>query len=384
MVRTLKNTETAYKVTDVIVHRGSPKGGHYFTTHYNEDKNEWEKIDDQLITKLSPLEARKINKEGIIFIMRKIQDEHKEVPNKCLNKGLLEDLTLLNQQKNGPSKERSENPWSMVPKDRSPFPNDIEYPHLPNLLNHDALKMFENTNQREKRKNSLTMIPKANKENYANILMINKKDFDEDNPNRIEQRKNPWSMEPKSNKRHYVDRDNPNKEKPLCWWHKKNICKYGKDCWYSHQTKDDQKLVKNYENNTNSRKHNEKQQISYKHQKPNLPEKEERYENLPNQTNDIKETTRNEKSELQTKSANIDYILYKLAKLLLSGDIETNPGPKKYKQKKPQIHLIRLLIIILITIGQIKKEQIKLNMLEVIANHCLKSIKRSKPKQDKS
>ena len=68
-----------------------------------------------------------------------------------------------------------------------------------------------------------------------------------------EPRGNPWTTIPKqnpwtstarldypnkaaSNKRHYYDRDQPTiDKKELCWWELRGLCKFGKDCWYSHE-----------------------------------------------------------------------------------------------------------------------------------------------------
>ena len=67
------------------------------------------------------------------------------------------------------------------------------------------------------------------------------------NPWEMIPKQNPWSMtrnyqqeypeiETKANKRHYVDRDQPTSERrELCWWHSKNRCKFGKNCWFPHE-----------------------------------------------------------------------------------------------------------------------------------------------------
>ena len=41
-------------------------------------------------------------------------------------------------------------------------------------------------------------------------------------------------IETKNNKRYYVDRDQPTPEyQKLCWW--KDRCKFGAECWFSHE-----------------------------------------------------------------------------------------------------------------------------------------------------
>ena len=84
--------------------------------------------------------------------------------------------------------------------------------------------------------------------NHVNNKSVDKakgeKRLKQKNPWEMKPKQNPWSMtskeypeiETKANKRHYVDRDQPKSESlELCWWHSKNRCKFGKNCWFPHE-----------------------------------------------------------------------------------------------------------------------------------------------------
>ena len=61
----------SYKVTDVIVHTGTEAiNGHHVATHY-EDHKGWEKIDDEKCVLISRKEAENLNKQGVIYVLRR-------------------------------------------------------------------------------------------------------------------------------------------------------------------------------------------------------------------------------------------------------------------------------------------------------------------------
>ena len=66
-----------YHISDVIVHKGSQaKNGHYVTNHYNQESNQWEQLDNAKCEILDDEEARKLNAQGVIYVLK----ESKDVP----------------------------------------------------------------------------------------------------------------------------------------------------------------------------------------------------------------------------------------------------------------------------------------------------------------
>ena len=53
----------------------------------------------------------------------------------------------------------------------------------------------------------------------------------------------------KSTRRYYRDADEPSELKQMiCWWHLRGLCKFGDDCWYSHDTETTEKAPLNIRN----------------------------------------------------------------------------------------------------------------------------------------
>ena len=411
-----------YEVSTVIIHEGTPQSGHYFTTHFNSKENTWEKIDDQCITKLTKTEAKNLNKHGIIYVLKKTQVPTEE-PNKHIkfgppaNKKPLETQISKTDQKNynpplinlsyskicktknhdetpfptenenkqinlATTQPRRKNPWSMVPKNQ---------PNLPGNLNYT-----ENNVLVKRKKNPWSMVPNSppstiNDNDYPSLhqpeIPHTENKSNKEN-SQTEKRQNPWRMEPKiSNKRYYVDRDNPKPKKTMCWWHTKNKCKFGDNCWYNHDLEqnwqDTQSIDKtDSQQNRNSTENNNviKGKTTYSKNQESIDKNKRSkcwwdqqnrckwgdkcwYNHENPQVENLFPTNKN-----QTPLKENGYKSYNQTRLMLSGDVEKNPGPYHSKTKKHQHHLIKILIMILITIGQIKKEQTQQNYIIEISS----------------
>ena len=83
-------------------------------------------------------------------------------------------------------------------------------------------------------------------------------------------------------------------------------------------------------------------------------------------------------NEVQSQICKSDYKDYSESKLLRSGDIETQPGPKgkKSRSSKPHSHLLIMVILLIVIINKIKKEQDvkQTQKSNSIQNHGINSI----------
>ena len=91
-----------YIVTDVIIHQANnpteAKRGHYITNHYNQQSNQWEKLDNQACSALSDEEAQKLNKKGVLYILRaqnKDLDDSDKIEDSLI---MLPDVTAVTKQ----------------------------------------------------------------------------------------------------------------------------------------------------------------------------------------------------------------------------------------------------------------------------------------------
>ena len=188
-----------YTVTDVISHLGSTaSNGHYITTHYHEEKKTWESINDHKCSEISITDAADINKHGVVYVMKR--------------------------QKN--DLYSSENYFEQ---------GEPKYYHN---LHPEINNSYENgTNSRNQQNSSKNL---TEGDGYSLVEARHKKRKQRSNPWKMVPNENPWSrinsrgeLE-KNNKRYYTDRDEPSENKEICWWHSRNRCNFGKNCWYSH------------------------------------------------------------------------------------------------------------------------------------------------------
>ena len=204
-----------YNVTDVIIHYGTPTNGHYVTTHYNEDKTKWEKIDDEKYVQLSNIQAERLNRHGVIYVLKR-----SGMPKTNQNK--TEDEKYQDSSKNT-TEAHAANQRRPETKPEEKHPKDWEQPSSKLNKTNDGFTTVTRRN-RERVKNPWEMISKQDSS-------IGKK-----NPYwSISKRPEYYKYETNSNKRHYQDRDEPTQNKLVCWWHKNNRCKFSNNCWYSHK-----------------------------------------------------------------------------------------------------------------------------------------------------
>ena len=125
-----ESTTTTYEVQCVIRHRGmQSQNGHYITNVYNNHKRQWMQMDDNKIIENNAVKEE--NKQGLIFIMRKIKTE-----NNILNKGkspVKKPLKKWNEPRFSTS--RNENPYSYIRK-HHPYPQSYERENPEQNQNH--------------------------------------------------------------------------------------------------------------------------------------------------------------------------------------------------------------------------------------------------------
>ena len=186
-----------YAVTDVISHLGSnTSNGHYITTHFHEGKKTWESINDHECTAISIKDAEDINKHGVVYVMKRLQEG---------------DSTAEN------------NSEQLIPTD---YHN--QYPEISNSCDSGINGRYQQNG-----------IEKPSDEDGYTLKKRKERKKKRENPWEMVPKENPWSRitstgEVMSNKRYYIDRDEPSDDKKICWWHLRNRCKFGKTCFWSH------------------------------------------------------------------------------------------------------------------------------------------------------
>ena len=175
------STGETYKLSDVISHYGTNvSNGHYITTHYKEDTQTWEQINDENCFQITNKQAANINKHGILYVLRR------------------SDVTRSNNIQTCPKEETTQT--------------------------------TEINKERTSQSNTRSMID----ESFT--LVDRRKRHRQKNPWEMVPIRNPWRMTSlsTSTKRYYVDRDDPiENSRKKCWWHQMGKCKYGEICWYS-------------------------------------------------------------------------------------------------------------------------------------------------------
>ena len=182
-----------------------------------DDQGIWQKIDDEKSTQISSKEADELNKQGVLYVLKRRNETQS-------SKDDQENKVITKSSKN------------TIPPGR-----DVANKHTVT----------------EKQIPNINLKFSTLRENDPMDRTVNKKSYvDKDGFTLIDHsrtRRNPWHMEPKTNpwsreskpeypkpeaanKRYYVDRDQPSEtKKKICWWHQRNRCKFGKNCWYSHK-----------------------------------------------------------------------------------------------------------------------------------------------------
>ena len=202
---------------------------------------------------MSSNEAESLNKQGVIYVLRrnraseteskasKVEDQRNEetiksIKTDCRGRDNRGNEPVSHTDKYNKAKGKSENNnklnFSNQPAEKRPSTysrnHDQEYDRDGfncDGFDRDGFAKVERRNK-ERPKNPWNMAPKQNPWNMA-------------------PKQNPWSMSSTQNHhktptinsgRYYRDRDQPAQtNQEICWWHKMNRCKYGKYCRNPHR-----------------------------------------------------------------------------------------------------------------------------------------------------
>ena len=233
-----------YGIEGVIIHRGAEaKSGHYVYNHYSGRNQQWMEIDDNKITYNNRVKQH--NKEGYVFIFKKMESIVIEKTRQIAN--ATNDLQIEEKETNQTGKSMKEplthkdrkqsQKFTSNEKENTPHNNDGFT--VVSKQKREKIKMKPTTSStQDVREDSQNNNKYLHNYHYNSLKPKNqerKEPFYNDMNDRYKQL-NDNSVPNLRNRRYYVDLDEPTLDKQkVCWWDKQGKCKYGNNCWYSHE-----------------------------------------------------------------------------------------------------------------------------------------------------
>ena len=197
-----------YLVTDVIIHQAKDpteaRRGHYITNHFNQQFNQWEKLDNQACSALSNQEAQKINKKGVLYILRA-------------------------QDKDVDDSDKNEDSIVIIPEVTA-VPNQFPHPSPTS-----PYEVYEGGTH-------IFYTKKIGPEQWKQISKVNQE--------YVQRRLQPDTLNSrtilnsctndeagiKSNNPPVIRQTESNKSNSICWHFSSGLCSYGPRCKFRHQT----------------------------------------------------------------------------------------------------------------------------------------------------